>query len=397
MGIYSILPSFGCLGVLLLIVATPLFSRADAPPSPASHRIRSIDGLRGFLALAVFFHHAAIYNLFLLDGHWDLTPSRFYNFLGPIGVSMFFMITGYLFWARVIREGAKPAWVSLYIGRIFRIGPLYLVAVAGMLLLVFIGTGPRLNVSGLQLIYHISRWIFCLGLFNGADVNGFYRTDLLLASVTWTLRWEWLFYFSLPFLSFVARYRKLYLPSVLLALAACLTGAAIHPEPRSALSLMALFLTGMTCASLAERKLTWVAPDSLSSGIVCAGLLAVFAFSDAYQPGFVLLLGLIFYLVVCGCTLFGLLVSRPARRLGDVSYGIYLLQGLVLDVVFRPYRMRSFALSSSIHHWLLTLFSAVALVSDATLAHALLERPGIALGRHVDAWRKATTIGRLAN
>jgi hypothetical protein len=143
MGIYSILPSFGCLGVLLLIVATPLFSRADAPPSPASHRIRSIDGLRGFLALAVFFHHAAIYNLFLLDGHWDLTPSRFYNFLGPIGVSMFFMITGYLFWARVIREGAKPAWVSLYIGRIFRIGPLYLVAVAGMLLLVFYRYGTK--------------------------------------------------------------------------------------------------------------------------------------------------------------------------------------------------------------------------------------------------------------
>ncbi len=97
MGFYSVWPFFGCLAVLLALARLPVFTAVDTPPSPHFNRVATLDGLRGFLALAVFFHHAAIYHRFLLDGVWALPPSRFYALLGPVGVSVFFMITGYLF------------------------------------------------------------------------------------------------------------------------------------------------------------------------------------------------------------------------------------------------------------------------------------------------------------
>ena len=101
--------------------------------------------------------------------------------------------------------------------------------------------------------------------------------------------------------------------------------------------------------------------------------------------GPVVLLGGAFYLITSGCTVFTLLVSRPARRLGNVSYGIYLLQGLVLAAVFRPAPLRDAAIAHPAYHWTLALLAAVLLVAVATAAHVGIERPGIALGRYVAA------------
>ena len=123
---YSIWPYFACTAFLLIICGSPLFKAADVPPNPGRARISTLDGLRGFLALGVFFHHAAIYHEYLLDQQWRLPPSRFYSLLGQVGVAMFFMITGYLFWSRVVTERGRLDWLQLYIGRVFRIGPLYL-------------------------------------------------------------------------------------------------------------------------------------------------------------------------------------------------------------------------------------------------------------------------------
>ena len=53
-------------------------------------RVETLDGLRGFLALAVFFHHGALYHTFIQDGLWRPPPDRFYALLGPFGVALFF-------------------------------------------------------------------------------------------------------------------------------------------------------------------------------------------------------------------------------------------------------------------------------------------------------------------
>ena len=127
-------------------------------------------------------------------------------------------------------------------------------------------------------------------------------------------------------------------------------------------------------------------PDQIASIMVIALLTLTFTiFSTAYAAGPIILLGSAFYLITSGCTIFGLLVSKPARRLGDISYGIYLLQGLVLTVVLRPHPMRDAALASPVQHWMLTLLCAALLIAVATAAHKIIERPGIAYGRRVAA------------
>lgn len=100
---YAIWPYFVCMALLLLLAATPALRLADTPPSGGHKRLRSLDGLRGFLALAVVFSHGAVYQRYLVDGVWQAPPSPFYAFLGPFGVSLFFMITGFLFWSQIVR------------------------------------------------------------------------------------------------------------------------------------------------------------------------------------------------------------------------------------------------------------------------------------------------------
>ena len=385
MSVYSILPSLGCMALILAIAATPVFAQADTPPSPKAHRVRSIDGLRGFLAFAVFFHHAAIYHTFLVSGSWELTPSRFYNFLGPAGVDVFFMITGYFFWTKMIKEKGKPGWVALYIGRIFRIGPLYLAAVGFTLMIVLVHEGLHLHERAVMVVLRVAKWLLSLGLFYpSAQINGYQRPDLLMAAVTWSLHWEWLFYFSLPLTALLARSRRTHLPAVLVALAVGLFLTARHAPVRSTVELATLFLIGMACASLKSLNLTLPISDRLASILILLLLPAMFLFSEPYKAGPIVLLGFSFYLVVSGCTVFGLLVCRPARRLGDVSYGIYLLQGLVLAMLFRWSFLRSVALRSPLYHWILTLIAAIVLILVATAAHVLIERPGIAFGRRVN-------------
>ena len=386
MGFYAAWPFFLCLAVLLALARLPLFAAADTPPSPRPDRVATLDGLRGFLALAVFFHHATIYHRFLRDGAWVLPPSRFYALLGPVGVSVFFMITGYLFWSQMIGSLGRPAWLRLYVGRVFRIGPLYLVAVAGMLAFVLAGTGARLNVSPSQLAGEIGCWL-ALGFVVGPDVNGYPATSSVLAGVTWTLGYEWIFYLSLPVAALAARGRRAHLPFALAGLAGSLAWTWRFSQPSAFASdpfCVAMFFTGMSCASLRAARIVPPLPDAAASALVLALVVAVFAaFPVAYATGPVILLGLAFFLVASGCTVFGLLASRAARRLGDVSYGIYLLQGLVLALVLRP--LRAASLASPVQHWALVLVCAALLVVLATATHALVERPGIALGKRVAA------------
>ena len=100
------------------------------------------------------------------------------------------------------------------------------------------------------------------------------------------------------------------------------------------------------------------------------------------------LLGVGFLLIVSGATLFGLLAMRPARRLGDISYGIYLLQGPVLALAFSVPALRVASGASPAVHWTVVTIAAAALTAFATVTHSLVERPGIQAGQR--AFRRIT-------
>ena len=148
---------------------------------PVAGHAPEIDGLRGLLAFGVFVHHASIWYFFLQSGRWVVPESRLYTHLGQTTVSLFFMITGFLFFGKLLQSRARPIdWLRLYVSRCLRILPLYLlVMVAGAVMIA--------------LIRH-SGWVLPLA----PPWNEKSLTGLFTAGVTWTLSYEWKFYYALP-------------------------------------------------------------------------------------------------------------------------------------------------------------------------------------------------------
>ncbi len=380
-GFYAIWPCFAIVAAILCLVATPLFRAADSIPGGNRDRLVSLDGLRGFLALGVVFHHVAIYHRFLLDGVWTLPPSGFYTMTGQTGVSLFFMITGFLFWSRMIAEGGMPHWRRFFIGRLFRIGPLYLVAASVLMLTVLVRNGWTVQVPPGQFATELAR-LAALGALPQISFDGDPVATLILAGVTWSLEFEWAFYvFLLPAAVF-ARHAATHLPLALGLAGIGLMRLSIPGAPFSLWAIAAaLFGAGMTSASLAAHGSRAVLSDRQRSWIVLALLAGLTSFDTAFAVLPVLLTACVFHLLAGGCTLFGLLRSRPARRLGDISYGIYLLQGPVLLAGYGT--LHRFALGGPAGHWIAAFGAVVSLVTIATATHVAVEQPGIRLGRRL--------------
>jgi len=144
MNLNAVWASLALVMVVIGIAALPVFRFVDGVPNPGA-RHSAIDGLRGLLALSVFVFHLVLTRRFIETGIWDVPGSRFYALLGPIGVSLFFMITAFLFWGKMLRAKGRPRWHELYVGRLFRIGPMYLFVVLVMLVIVFARTGFQLH------------------------------------------------------------------------------------------------------------------------------------------------------------------------------------------------------------------------------------------------------------
>ena len=397
MGFYSALPCLLTMALLLGVASTPLLSWADAPPTDVAARVDTIDGLRGLLALAVFFHHGAVWRQYLTTGVWGLPPSRFYASLGPAGVSMFFMITGYLFWSQMLKAKGRPNFLKRYVGRLFRIVPLYLVLALIVLGAVGVATHWRLNESPLAVATAVARLLAGGTLHAPPEINSFHRTMLVSAGVTWSLHYEWMFYASLIVTAFFARswFGGLLLPLLALATAIVLILRGLDPFEAT---LVLLFSAGMIAASIRKplaSALSGFPQWALSAGAVGAIVLAVTGFDGVYDIAPELLLGVGFQLIVSGTTVFGLLLTRPARRLGDISYGIYLLQGPVLLLAFRLPGLQAASTASPALHWTLVAIAALALTAFATLTHGLVERPGIQAGRWVFS-RVTAALGRAA-
>ena len=382
MDVYSRWPLLLCLALLVGIASTPVFVLADKPPSDRPNRILALDGLRGFLALAVYFHHAIITHRYILSGVWDVPPSGFYTVLGQGGVSLFFMITGFLFWSRLVQEQGRPSWIRLFIGRVFRIAPLYLVAIFAMFLVVGVQSRFATSLSWAALMVQVLSWL-SLGLFQN-DLNGIDATSVL-AGVTWSLRYEWIFYGSLPLAALLARRRGFQFTFTLVGLTLSVAIAkATHALPAAC---AALFFAGMASASAPKLSLQTPARNLLASALVTTLLIVTLTTaSTAYSLRAVGCMSLAFYLVVSGCTCFGILTTRAAQRLGDVSYGTYLLQGLVLTLVVRPLATAYGAVEQPELYWAVVALGSVVLIAVAAVTHATIERPGIQAGRAVASW-----------
>jgi peptidoglycan/LPS O-acetylase OafA/YrhL len=380
-GFYSPVWALLVVATMFAAAATPLFRWADAKASTTPREV-PVDGIRGFLAISVFLHHAAIYQRYAGGGVWAEPPATFYASAGPVGVAIFFAITAYLFWGRVL--SGRMDWLGFYIGRVFRIGPLYLVAIAAVLAITLAVTGSLEILPTIQ-------WLGLGAL--GAPAMNDYEPKRILAGVTWTLLWEWRFYVVLFPLAF---FRRLHWLVGGLGLAGSLVLLTLHPSPSVSIpALGGFFSVGMLCASAKHSGFVLPLPRwALSIAALGALLTALFLIPSNYSVAGVLLAGVAFFAVEGGGDVFGLLTQRASIRLGNLSYGIYLLHGLVLFAVFSAPGAGAFALSSPAHYWVTMTFAGLAVATLALALHRPVELAGIEAGRKVASWARTVLAPR---
>jgi len=321
-------------------------------------RFEALDGLRGFLALGVLGGHAVYMHGLHTLGLWDAGEGPFYDRAADVGVSLFFAITGFLFWLRVLRDGPRFDARGFFASRLRRLVPMYAVSVAMALAVVLVASGFALHEPAVTLLKQLRPWL-SFGFMTTGETDGV-RDAHAINAVYWTLAYEWMFYLALPLLALFAHGRW----SLLLVAAALFFGTQ---SP-----VVFNFVSGALAAVLVHRRTlggllgsAWLAPLPLAALAAC------------FVPGLpaaalAALLSVVFIFVAHGCSFFGLLRSSAAKVLGAISYSLYLTHCIVLFVVVRwAHQVVPIGALEPLQYWLLVALAAAAtvLLSACTFRH----------------------------
>jgi peptidoglycan/LPS O-acetylase OafA/YrhL len=166
-----------------------------------------LDGLRFLAALLVVVHHVELQRETAgLANHWDVT---FVHRVGGLGVTLFFVLSGFLITYLLMEERARTGTIRVgkfYVRRMLRIWPLYYVLV-GLGFFVF----PRLLVSAPELRQVDDRFGAKLALYALLCPNVAYVLwrPIPLAAHLWSVGSEEQFYLAWPWLVRAARERVL--------------------------------------------------------------------------------------------------------------------------------------------------------------------------------------------
>ncbi len=344
-----------------------------------SARYGTLDGVRGILATGVFVHHTfAIYGYFT-TGVWQWSASPVFNQLGQTTVALFFMITGFLFTLKALKP--RVDWQQLYLSRLLRLVPLYAVVVSVIFAVVFYASDWVLQESIWEIVKEYAIWLTFV-CFGRPDVNAYPMTWTLIANVNWSLKYEVLFYlFAVPAIHVLGRWVAVrYALGLALSLLAAVLAFRWYRGGEGGISLYtAQFLGGVIVAyafSL-ERYRTWFSSKPLR---VVAGMaaLSLFALQYAYSAWAIVANVLMFAALVGGVSLWGLLNTRRAIWLGDISYGLYLLHGLVLWLVLNA--LQKLGVLQHLDVWqygAIMLGAAGMIVGLASLSYRFLEKPAM--------------------
>jgi peptidoglycan/LPS O-acetylase OafA/YrhL len=404
------------------------------PASGSSSRLGWLDVLRGLAALAVVFDHLSYYVL-------QHVREIVYQWFDPgnYGVFVFFIISGYIVPASLERKGSvRTFWVS----RVFRLYPLYLLAVGLAVALYLMHFGSLRGEGGDPETSVLSQLLMMSNVLVGNN----------LPNVVWSLSYEMVFYLLLTAL-FIARVHKRsswyalafaaaavalggLLPQAylthnvatprLIALAADLAvlaglalavvfrgmsrllGAAIAAVvavallavnggwiwPWEALSILALMFMGTMFYRAEQGQYPWRRAIAIGVIVIAAAIGAGLWHSRAWNMSAHAELTWerrwISALALAGLT-FGVGMAfrhvrwpRALTWLGLISYSVYLLHPLVIEVYHH------FLWTRHHHHfWLQALIAAGLLaivVGVSSVTYLLLERPMQNLGRKVGRW-----------
>ncbi len=337
----------------------------------------SIDGLRGYLAFFVFLHHSCVYYFFLISWNWATPPSNLFTHFGQTSVSLFFMVTGFLFFSKLIDSRTnKIDWLHFFVSRFLRLYPLYLFILSIVIFLIFYLTHFKLVEPLGKIANEIGHWLL-FSVFDSPHINTFSETKGVMASVTWSIKYEWLFYFSLPLIGLLFFRQR---PAIITLLLSTFLAFGLYYFTFIDNFHFYSFITGLVAALLYRVDFFLkISKHFLSSFVIIACLfLAVYYFDTAYLLYPLLLTSVAFILIAGGNTLFGILSLNISRQIGQLSYSIYLLHTTLLYLLYRIIITIEVASKFSLEKfWLINSGLTVILILICFTTYYFIELPSI--------------------
>ena len=379
-------PFFVIFPLLSCLLSVWLIKRRSFDASTQG-RFASIDGLRGYLAFFVFLYHTCTNYSYVTIGKWDTPNTNLYLFLGHGSVQLFFMITSFLFYSKLLQtkpNQTKPnqtSWVKFYLSRLLRLYPLYLFSISLVFIVVLYLSKGVQRESYWELAKHVASWVL-FGLFGLADINEI-NTHVINAGVIWSLSYEWIFYLSMPVLAYILKQENR-INWIIFSLIGILLLASMHSlfEGRA-------FIGGILAAYLIRNdKFIMFAKSKIATCLIficILGLVQEFIPNNTYvMLGYLLL---IFVLIASGNHLFGILVHPISRALGDLSYSIYLLHGILLFVAFNILIEKSIVTSANVYWGVVTIIAPI-LIFICHCTYRYIEYPAMTSTDKVMVWLK---------
>lgn len=302
---------------------------ASHPGYLATKSFGSLDGLRGISILVVLWHHTH-----------DQIPGWPTTGLGFLGVDLFFVISGFLIVTLLLRERRRAGGISLrgfYARRFLRIFPAYYATLLVVTIVAFAKPGNTSAAIVRDLPFAL------------AYVSNMVSMQSLLM-ITWSLSTEEQFYLVIPTLErFAGRAMALLLPALyaLFTLPALgfLPGVPLPSFMRE--TTFGPILLGVILAHVLDRPTGYRAVSALVGArwapVVAVGLvvLACGPFADDISGWPRIGIHCALLVLVASCVvrerhvLVPLVTAWPLRRIGMVSYGIYLYHMLVRHLVWQ--------------------------------------------------------------
>ncbi len=365
--IYSILIAFA---LIFSVFLTNKIVKIDI----ANVHYPEIDGLRGYLAFFVFLHHSYIWRFFLQNDEWNQPESNLFNHFGQTTVAFFFVITAFLFTLKLIHSKNKEInWSSYINARVYRLFPMYLFSVGIIFFIAGYLTNFKSKIPFSENLLAILSWIF-FNIKKGLNINGLEDSFLLNAGVTWTLPYEWAFYFLLPlialFFKIKVNYKVIVSFTVAAALIMIINGASLrHFLPFIGGIIAALVVSkNVFGAVLKQKKYTFLAIFLIACSI--------YFFNSGRKPVPVIITSIVFIIIASGNSFFGLLSSTFSRKFGQITYSIYLLHGTLLFVIF--YFVIGFEEAKNLtdfEFWSIIALSVFPLIFISQLTFKYIEHP----------------------
>jgi peptidoglycan/LPS O-acetylase OafA/YrhL len=326
------LSPFFCIIIFFIAFATAFLLKKIYNIKAATGRYESIDGLRGFLAIGVFIHHAAIWHQYLQSGDWAVPKSNLYTLLGQASVSLFFMITSFLFVNKILEaKNGEFNFKQFFISRLYRLTPLYLFTVFLLVVIVMCITNWHLNVSPLKFLNSIVAWLL-FSIFGDPSINNSSFATLANAGVVWSLPYEWLFYFSIPVIYMIIWRRKI--PIFFFILSVGFLTFFFIKNGFIKYHLICFFAGAVAPILIKYFPIYKKLNKYFASVIILVSLFFIGKFDSSHKLVCIILLSLIFTLVALGNDIFGLLKNKSLQLLGEICYSTYLLHGIVLFSLF---------------------------------------------------------------